>query len=162
MESLDIVGQRGQHVPAEAAGRHHVVSVARGGRLHDQFVVERVDQHDERGIGGGRPDQPGAHFVDREPQVRHGVEIQILEGADGTNQGAQHRQVLQACRNMQLHGAMASLTLTRARSRIVHLVSRQRLTDTTTALQPAVDRRLDSVGHTDRQSVGRTRSLRRS
>lgn len=109
VEGLDVVGQRGQDMPAKAARCHHVVGVAGSRSLHHNFVFSRIDHQAQGGIRQGRANQPGAHLVHRQPQVGHGVEIQVLEGADGADQGAQQRQVLQAGSNVQLDGADTAL-----------------------------------------------------
>lgn len=80
-------------MPTEAARGHHVVGVTFGRRLHHHHVVAGVDDDSERRAGGRRPDQPGTGLVDGEPEVGHRIEVQIGEGADGTHQIAQDREI---------------------------------------------------------------------
>src|SRR5947209_17608523 len=54
MEGLDVVGQRGQYMPTEAAGCDDVVGVARRGSLNHQFVVPRVDDDGEHCVRSSR------------------------------------------------------------------------------------------------------------
>ena len=152
VERLHVVGQRRQDVPAEAAGRQDVVGCR---TPSDASTINSSSRGSttthQRGVRRGRADQPGARLVDRQPQVGHGVEVEILEGADGTDQRAQHREVLQPCSNMHLDSTVASLALVTVQSRIGHMVSRQCLIDTTPALQLAFDRLIEPVSHDSRR-----------
>ena len=61
-----------------------------------------MDHEHERRVRHGRPDQPRAGFVDREPEVGHGIEVKVLERADGGNDGAHHGEILELGRHADL------------------------------------------------------------
>ncbi len=106
----------------------------------------------QRRVGNRRPDQPGTGLVDREPQVGDGVEIEVLERADGRHQGAQHGKVLQLGSHPKFDrpvAARAARCLVFATSAIV--TSRKFRSDTTPGRFPANHRRSD---HSDASACG--------
>ena len=72
-------------------------------------VVARMDHEHQRRVRHRRPDQPRACLVDRQPQIGHRVEVEILERADGGDDGAHHGKVLQLCRNPDLDRTITAL-----------------------------------------------------
>ena len=97
--------------------------------------VVRIDHDCQRGVRSGRANQPGAHLIDREPQIGHRIEIQVLEGADCPHQRPQNRQVLELRRNAQFNGAFAALLVLDGLRSNGHRASQHCLTDITLALQ---------------------------
>jgi len=70
LEGAHLVGQRVQHVPAEAARRPGMSwRFTCGGCVDNHGVLSRIDHEQQCRVRNGRPDQPGAGFVDSEAQA---------------------------------------------------------------------------------------------
>ncbi len=109
LKSLNVIGQRVSTCQLKLPGvttsslAHVVDASTRNSSSCGSTTIASVAS------GNGRANQAGTHLVDREPQVGHRIEIQILEGADGPHQRPQHRQVLQLRRHAQFDRAFAAL-----------------------------------------------------
>ena len=101
------------------------------GCLDHDDVLAWVDNHDQGGVRRSRADQPGTGLVDGQPQIRDGIEIEVLERPDRTHQGPQHGEILQPRSNSELDRTSTAMLAVASAIAVRHVASRQGRPDTT-------------------------------